>query len=151
MNNKQQGFTLIELMIALTIVGILVTIILPVYQDYTKRAQLATVALEIENIKRRFQLAKETGVNMPKGTYYNDSLTGTSALGIDISASARNMCSWTILIGAPMVGSVDALMCEISGGHYDSGRVVLYYPPWRCQMGLMPPDEDLDDLKKFLC
>ncbi len=151
MNNKQQGFTLIELMMVLAIIGILASTALPAYQNYIKKAQLATVALEIKNIKRRFQLAKETGVNMPKGTYYNDSLSGTSALGIDISTSARNMCAWTIIISAPAPNSIDALMCDITRGHYHNGRVVLYYHPWRCQMGLMPPDEDLDDLKKFLC
>lgn len=49
--NKQQGFTLIELMIVVAIIGILAAIAIPAYQDYTARAQASEAVTLLSGLK----------------------------------------------------------------------------------------------------
>lgn len=51
MKKMQQGFTLIELMIVVAIIGILAAVALPAYQDYTKRAKVSEVMLAASSAK----------------------------------------------------------------------------------------------------
>ena len=51
MKRIQQGFTLIELMIVVAIIGILAAVALPAYQDYTVRAKTSEVILAASSAK----------------------------------------------------------------------------------------------------
>ena len=77
MKKVQQGFTLIELMIVVAIIGILAAVALPAYQDYTVRARTSEVVLAASSCRTAITEAVQT------------------ASATDISAMLPNACSIT--------------------------------------------------------
>ena len=59
----QQGFTLIELMIVVAIIGILAAIALPAYQDYTARAKVSEAILALSQCRTTITEVSQTGMN----------------------------------------------------------------------------------------
>ena len=77
MKNDQQGFTLIELMIVVAIIGILAAIAIPAYQRYTIRAQVA----EGLNLSAPFKTAVAEFVNSTGAFPIDNTDAGLSAPG----------------------------------------------------------------------
>jgi len=76
---KQQGFTLIELMIVVAIIGILAAIAIPAYQDYTIRAQVSE-GLNLAGGAK----AAISEVVMDSGDFPTDNLTAGLSAATDI-------------------------------------------------------------------
>ncbi|HFB5053627.1 TPA: pilin, partial [Neisseria gonorrhoeae] len=79
MNTLQKGFTLIELMIVIAIVGILAAVALPAYQDYTARAQVSEAILLAEG-----QKSAVTGYYLNNGEWPKDNGNAGVASPADI-------------------------------------------------------------------
>ena len=94
----QKGFTLIELMIVVAIIGILAAVALPAYQDYTKRAKMSEVVLAASScrtsITEIYQTASSAlpgagswGCETSTATKYVASVTTDVAGGIQVTAT----------------------------------------------------------------
>jgi len=66
--SMQKGFTLIELMIVVAIIGILAAVALPAYQDYTVRAKVSELILAASSAKVAVAEAAQANGNMNAGS-----------------------------------------------------------------------------------
>ncbi len=99
----QKGFTLIELMIVVAIIGILAAVALPAYQDYTNKAKASEVVLAASSVRTCVSELNQSGSNAystcdsAKGTQYVSGVTvGTT--GMITAAGQGDMSGFSVTL-----------------------------------------------------
>ncbi len=134
--SMQKGFTLIELMIVVAIIGILAAVALPAYQDYTVKAKVSEVILAASSAKTSVSESAQVNSTMPT----------TASLVVDTQASkfvssvvytrGTDASTGIITVVAAGEAKIAGKSIQMTGKLQDNGQVV-----WTCTAGATDPIE----------
>ena len=123
MKKLQQGFTLIELMIVVAIIGILAAIAVPAYQDYTIRSRVSEAASLSGGVRTAMDVAYSEG--------YKLGSIPTTPGSLNLSLSTSYKSKYVSKVAYDATGLITVLMtAERSLGSAQS-KTIVYVPTTR--------------------
>ncbi|MEO0972883.1 MAG: pilin [Pseudomonadota bacterium] len=120
MQNAQKGFTLIELMIVVAIIGILAAIAIPAYQDYTQRAQVGEAFTIVSAAKTAIAEFRQTTGEYPTSAEI-------TSLGLEVTSGAGQYVDAIAINGGD--GVITVTMGTANVGAEVEGQTLTFTPP----------------------
>ena len=154
MKQRRQGFTLIELMIVVAIIAILVTIAIPQYQAYTKRAKVSEGLVLADAAKLAVTESLQAHGSYPKGNAEAGYSTVSSTYVASITIDSNGTGAITITYKNISPADVDGKSITLTPTTHAAGQTFVWncaavgagvskmYVPAACRNGTLPASGD---------